>query len=52
MTEKLLNHISGTLSGVAGVYNRYSYAAEMRNAVGIYGADLGNLLTLAKHKFS
>jgi integrase len=33
VTEKLLNHIPGTLSGVAGVYNRYSYAAEKRTAM-------------------
>ena len=40
VTEKLLNHVSGTLSGVAGVYNRYSYAAEMRSAVGAFEARL------------
>lgn len=31
--EKLLNHVSGTLSGIAGIYNRYSYQKEMREAV-------------------
>lgn len=36
VTEKLLNHVSGTLSGVAGVYNRYSYATEMRSAIEAY----------------
>lgn len=25
VTEKILNHVSGTLSGVAGVYNRFDY---------------------------
>lgn len=25
VTEKLLNHVSGTLSGVAGIYNRFDY---------------------------
>jgi integrase len=34
--EKMLNHQSGSLSGVAGIYNRYSYMSEMREAVGKY----------------
>ncbi|MGB0747111.1 MAG: tyrosine-type recombinase/integrase [Magnetospiraceae bacterium] len=33
VTEKLLNHVSGTVSGVAAVYNRHSYMEEMRDAV-------------------
>lgn len=33
VTEKLLNHISGSVSGVAAVYNRYSYLEEMREAM-------------------
>ena len=33
VTEKLLNHASGSVSGVAAVYNRYSYVDEMRHAV-------------------
>lgn len=32
VTEKLLNHVSGTISGVAAIYNRHSYADEMRHA--------------------
>jgi len=32
VVEKMLNHVSGTLSGVAGVYNRYNYLDEMREA--------------------
>jgi integrase len=33
VTEKLLNHVSGTVSGVAAVYNRHSYMGEMRAAI-------------------
>jgi len=33
VTEKLLNHISGTQSGIVGVYQRHSYAPEMREAI-------------------
>ncbi|WP_323767725.1 MULTISPECIES: integrase family protein [Roseobacteraceae] len=32
VTERLLNHSSGTLSGVAAIYNRYDYKEEMRAA--------------------
>ncbi len=31
VTEKLLNHVSGTLSGVAAIYNRHTYMDEMRS---------------------
>ncbi len=30
VVEKLLNHVSGSVSGVAAVYNRHSYQDEMR----------------------
>jgi integrase len=33
VVERLLNHASGTISGVAAIYNRHSYMAEMREAV-------------------
>lgn len=46
VTEKLLNHVSGTVSGIAAVYNRYSYMEEMRQAVAIYDAHLQELLDL------
>jgi integrase len=45
VTEKLLNHVSGTLSGVAAVYNRYSYLTEMRDAVRQHDAFLEALIT-------
>lgn len=38
--EKLLNHVSGSLSGVAGIYNRYSYQKEMREACLRYEAHI------------
>lgn len=40
VTEKLLNHVSGTISGVAAVYNRHSYADEMRHAASQFDAYL------------
>lgn len=33
VVEKILNHTSGTFSGVAGVYNRYGYDDEKREAL-------------------
>lgn len=36
VTEKLLNHATGSVSGVVGVYNRYSYMDEMRVAIEAY----------------
>jgi integrase len=45
VTEKLLNHVSGTLSGVAAVYNRYSYLTEMRDAVRQHDAFLDALIS-------
>jgi len=33
VTERLLNHVSGILGGVAGVYNRFKYIDEMRDAL-------------------
>jgi integrase len=31
--ERVLNHVSGSFSGVAGVYNRHPYFEEMRDAL-------------------
>jgi len=38
--EKVLNHVSGTISGVAAVYNRYGYDAERCAAMDKWGARL------------
>jgi len=45
VTEKLLNHVSGTISGVAAVYNRHSYTEEMKIAVGEYDKYIANLIS-------
>ncbi|QJB70713.1 tyrosine-type recombinase/integrase [Parasphingorhabdus halotolerans] len=45
VTEKLLNHVSGTISGVAAIYNRHSYLEEMREAVENFETYLGNIIT-------
>lgn len=43
--EKLLNHTGGQLSGVAAIYNRFSYAKEMREAVMLWEKHLTALLS-------
>src|SRR5690606_19610198 len=43
VTEKLLNHVSGTVSGVAAIYNRYSYLDEMRAALVLHDEHLAKL---------
>ncbi|KPL67691.1 hypothetical protein SZ64_05900 [Erythrobacter sp. SG61-1L] len=43
VVEKVLNHISGTISGVAAVYNRYGYDAERRDALDKWGSFLNGL---------
>lgn len=42
--EKLLNHVSGQLSGISGTYNRYSYQKEMREACEKYETHLKSIL--------
>ena len=44
VTEAVLNHISGTRAGVAGIYNRYKYEPEKRCALSAWDARLQELL--------
>jgi len=57
VVEAVLNHKSGTIKGVAAVYNRYSYSAEKRAALEAWaraldaivtGKPAGNVVELAK----
>ena len=41
--EAVLNHISGHRSGVAGIYNRATYAAEKRAALDLLGSHIGRI---------
>ena len=45
VTESVLNHISGTRAGVAGIYNRYKYDDEKRTALDAWDAKLRSLLS-------
>ena len=44
VVEKLLNHTSRTISGVAAVYNRHAYMDEMRAAIGAWEKRLSYIL--------
>ena len=45
VTEALLNHRTGVVSGVAAIYNVYSYADEKRDALARWGKTVMALIT-------
>jgi hypothetical protein len=42
--EKVLNHISGSIAGVAATYNRFGYGPEKRHALESWAAHLQHLI--------
>jgi integrase len=44
VADKVLNHQSGSISGVAAVYQRHDFLAERREALELWGAHVGNLV--------
>lgn len=42
--ERVLNHVSGTFAGVAGVYNRFQYVDEMRTALDLWAEHVDKLI--------
>jgi integrase len=44
VADKILNHQSGTISGVAAVYQRHDFLGERRTAVEKWGAHIGGVL--------
>jgi integrase len=47
IVDKVLNHVSGTIRGVAAVYNRFEYLAERRAALEAWGRYVDSLVTEA-----
>lgn len=43
--ERVLNHISGSQAGVAGIYNRYGYLPEKKEALDRWAAHLEQLVS-------
>jgi integrase len=44
VADRVLNHQSGTISGVAAVYQRHEFLAERRAALDLWGAHVGHIL--------
>jgi len=44
VVDKLLNHVSGTIRGVAAVYNRHSYTDERRRALDAWARRLAAIV--------
>jgi integrase len=42
--EKVLNHVTGSLAGVAGIYNRFGYGPEKRHALETWAAHIEGLI--------
>jgi integrase len=44
VADKVLNHVSGTIRGVAAVYNRFAYLDERRAALDAWARRIGNIV--------
>jgi integrase len=44
VTEAVLNHVSGSRSGIVGVYQRYAYRDEKRQALEAWAAELRKIV--------
>jgi integrase len=47
VADKILNHQSGTISGVAAVYQRHQFLSERKEALERWGAHVARTVTLA-----
>jgi integrase len=45
VVEAILNHASGTISGVAAIYNRQTYAAEKKRALQAWAREIERIAT-------
>jgi integrase len=46
IADKVLNHQTGTISGVAAVYQRHPFLAERRHALDLWGAHVAALISV------
>ena len=44
VADKILNHQSGTISGVAAVYQRHEFLAERKEALDRWGAHVASIV--------
>jgi hypothetical protein len=45
LVDKIVNHTSGSIRGVAAIYNRHSYLAERRAALAAWGQWIDSLVS-------
>lgn len=45
VADKILNHQSGAISGVAAVYQRHEFLSERRQALDLWGTHVGKILS-------
>jgi len=45
VADKILNHQSGTISGIAAVYQRHEFLRERKDALERWGTHVGKILT-------
>lgn len=50
IADRILNHQSGTISGVAAVYQRHEFLAERREALERWGAHVADIVNNASHE--
>ena len=50
IVEAVLNHISGSRAGVAGIYNLYAYEAEKREALARWEAHVCSIVAIRGEK--
>lgn len=48
VVDKVLNHVSGTIRGVAAVYNRFEYLEQRRAALDAWGRHVTNVVSPAQ----
>ena len=44
IADKILNHASGTISGVAAVYQRHEFMAERKEAIEVWARHVDEVL--------
>ena len=49
VVERVLNHRTGTLGGVAGIYNRFAYRPEMAEALERWAQHIESLIGNNEH---
>ena len=52
VADKILNHQSGTISGVAAVYQRHQFLSERKDAIEKWGAHIAHILSRVFSNYS